>query len=134
MKAINAKGFSGITTGQVDKLTEIAVTHGAKGLAYIQVRGEDPVHLALPHHQVLQRGRTGRPQGPPSNIEEGDLDPLCGRQVAKAPATSLAGFVSRSPPCRTCWMGKDDILDFLWVTEFPLLVSYERGRRAMECA
>mgnify|MGYP001433553317 CR=1 FL=1 len=25
LKAINAKGFSGITTGQVDKLTEIAV-------------------------------------------------------------------------------------------------------------
>src|SRR5439155_22365471 len=31
VKAINAKGFAGITIGQVDELTEIAKLHGAKG-------------------------------------------------------------------------------------------------------
>src|SRR5215467_6897010 len=37
VKAINAKGFSGITIGQADEITEIAKLHGAKGLAFIKV-------------------------------------------------------------------------------------------------
>src|SRR5262249_2564699 len=36
VKAINAKGFAGVTIGQVDELTEIAKLHGAKGLAFIK--------------------------------------------------------------------------------------------------
>src|SRR6184192_1362123 len=36
VKAINAKGFAGITIGQADELTEIAKLHGAKGLAFIK--------------------------------------------------------------------------------------------------
>src|SRR6266403_451795 len=39
VKAINAKGFAGITIGQADELTEIAKLHGAKGLAFIKVEG-----------------------------------------------------------------------------------------------
>src|SRR5206468_4171800 len=34
VKAINAKGFAGITIGQADELTEIAKLYGAKGLAF----------------------------------------------------------------------------------------------------
>src|SRR5438093_8672356 len=37
VKAINAKGFAGITIGQVDDLTERAKLFGAKGLAFIKV-------------------------------------------------------------------------------------------------
>src|SRR6266581_34279 len=37
VKAINAKGFAGITIGQVDELTDIAKTFGAKGLAFIKI-------------------------------------------------------------------------------------------------
>src|SRR5213595_289698 len=37
VKAINAKGFAGITIGQADELTEIAKTFGAKGLAFIKI-------------------------------------------------------------------------------------------------
>src|SRR5437763_16919757 len=37
VKAINAKGFAGITIGQADELTEIAKLHGATGLAFIKV-------------------------------------------------------------------------------------------------
>src|SRR5205085_11864262 len=36
VKAINAKGFAGITIGQVDDLTERAKLFGAKGLAFIK--------------------------------------------------------------------------------------------------
>src|SRR5207244_4926920 len=37
VKAINAKGFAGITIGQADELTAIAKTFGAKGLAFIKI-------------------------------------------------------------------------------------------------
>src|SRR5881397_3409266 len=37
VKAINARGFAGITIGQADELTEIAKLHGAKGLAFIKI-------------------------------------------------------------------------------------------------
>src|SRR5438067_346829 len=37
VKAINAKGFAGITIGQADELTEIAKLYRAKGLAFIKI-------------------------------------------------------------------------------------------------
>jgi aspartyl-tRNA synthetase len=37
VKAINAKGFAGITIGQADELTDIAKLYGAKGLAFIKI-------------------------------------------------------------------------------------------------
>src|SRR5881296_3093249 len=37
VKAIDAKGFAGITIGQADELTEIAKLYGAKGLAFIKI-------------------------------------------------------------------------------------------------
>ncbi len=37
VKAINAKQFASITTGQIEELTETAKTFGAKGLAFIKV-------------------------------------------------------------------------------------------------
>src|SRR5690606_12257475 len=39
VKALNAKGLAGVTQGQVDTLTEIAKSFGAKGLAFIKVEG-----------------------------------------------------------------------------------------------
>src|SRR5256884_243337 len=36
VKAINAKGFSGITPGQIEELTETAKVFGGKGLAFIK--------------------------------------------------------------------------------------------------
>src|SRR5881296_1869131 len=37
VKAIDAKGFAGITIGQADELTEIAKLYGAKGLAFVKI-------------------------------------------------------------------------------------------------
>src|SRR5439155_559561 len=37
VKAINAKGFAGITTGQIEELTETGKVFGGKGLAFIKV-------------------------------------------------------------------------------------------------
>src|SRR5207253_6570787 len=41
VKAINAKGFAGITIGQVDELTETAKVFGAKGLAFIKIENAE---------------------------------------------------------------------------------------------
>ena len=37
IKAINAKGLADVTQGQMESLTQLAINHGAKGLAYIKV-------------------------------------------------------------------------------------------------
>jgi aspartyl-tRNA synthetase len=37
VKAFNAKGLASITTGQIEDLTNLAKSHGAKGLAWIKV-------------------------------------------------------------------------------------------------
>ena len=41
VKAINAKGFAGITIGQADELTEIAKLYGARGLAFIKIENDE---------------------------------------------------------------------------------------------
>ncbi len=41
VKAINAKGFAGITTGQIEELTETAKLFGAKGLAFIKIENRE---------------------------------------------------------------------------------------------
>src|SRR5204863_3121985 len=41
VKAINAKGFASLTTGQSDDLTEMAKHYGAKGLAMIKVENSE---------------------------------------------------------------------------------------------
>src|SRR5438105_8672181 len=41
VKAINAKGFAGITIGQVDDLTERAKLFGANGLAFIKIENSE---------------------------------------------------------------------------------------------
>src|SRR5213595_4355806 len=68
VKAINAKGFAGITIGQVDELTEIAKLHGAKGLAFIKIENgewKSPIVKFFSHAEktALQSKL---------NIEEGD--------------------------------------------------------------
>src|SRR5262245_16897853 len=119
VKAINAKGFAGITIGQADELTEIAKLHGAKGLAFIKIEyGEwkSPIvkFFSDAEKTALQSEL---------KIEEGDCvffaadkwEIACqvlGRlRLRIAEMQDLLGRArSPSPPQ---W-------DFLWVTEFPL--------------
>ena len=129
VKAINAKGFSGITTGQVDKLTEIAVNHGARGLAYIQVRGEDPATWRSPITKFFSEeelvGLKDQLQ-----IEEGDLI-LFAADKWESACEILGRIRLECAAMQGLLEGRDDELDFLWVTEFPLLAyDEEEGRWA----
>ena len=114
VKAINAKGFAGITIGQADELTEIAKLHGAKGLAFIKAESgewKSPIVKFFndPEKTALQSKL---------NIEEGDCvffaadkwEVAC--EVLGRLRLRIAEMQELMPP-REIW-------DFLWVIDFPL--------------
>jgi len=119
VKAINAKHFAGITIGQVDEMTAIAKTFGAKGLAFIKVEnGEWKSPIVKFFSAAEKESLRTRLQ-----IEEGDCiffaagkwEIACevlGRiRLRIAEIQGLTSVKRRS--------GSD--LDFLWVTDFPLM-------------
>src|ERR1700741_4122738 len=124
VKAINAKGFAGITIGQADELTEIAKLHGAKGLAFIKVENgewKSPiVKFFSDAEKTALRSKL--------NIEEGDCiffaadkweiacEVLGRLRLRIADIQNLVGSgkgQSGSDTSAPDW-------DFLWVTDFPL--------------
>lgn len=126
VKAINAKGFADISTGQIDKLTKLAQEAGAKGLAYIQVRGDEVSKWRSPFAKRLTEAEVEALRTK-LNIEAGDLILFAADQWE--PACEVLGRI-RMEVCalQNLLEGKDD-LDFLWVTEFPLLAFDEEADR-----
>src|SRR6266513_1809592 len=119
VKAINAKGFAGITIGQADELTEIAKLHGAKGLAFIKVEnGEWKSPIVKFFNDAEKTALQSK-----LNIQEGDClffaadkweiacEVLGRLRLRIAEMQDLHGR-ARSP-------GAPD-WDFLWVIDFPL--------------
>jgi aspartyl-tRNA synthetase len=115
VKAINAKGFAGVTTGQLEDLTGIAKLHGAKGLAFIKAEnGEWKSPIVKFFTDEEKAALTTKLQ-----IEEGDL------VLFAADKWEIVCEVLGRVRLRIAEMQKlidgSDALDFLWVTEFPLL-------------
>jgi aspartyl-tRNA synthetase len=120
VKAINAKGFAGVTTGQIEELTETAKVFGAKGLAFIKVENGE---WKSPIVKFFSDSEKAALQSKLS-IEEGDLilfgadkwEIACevlGRiRLRIAEILSLVEAAKRQPG--SGW-------DFLWVTDFPLM-------------
>ena len=114
VKAINAKGFAGITIGQADELTEIAKLHGAKGLAFIKVENGDwkspIVKFFSDAEKTALRSKL--------NMEEGDC------VFFAADKWEIACEVLGRLRLRIAEMQKltpaGEIWDFLWVIDFPL--------------
>jgi aspartyl-tRNA synthetase len=119
VKAINAKGFAGITIGQADELTEIAKLHGAKGLAFIKIEnGEWKSPIVKFFSDTEKKALESK-----LNIQEGDCvffgadkweiacEVLGRLRLRIAEIQDLFGR-ARSPSAPD-W-------DFLWVTDFPL--------------
>ena len=119
VKAINARGFAGITIGQADELTEIAKLHGAKGLAFIKVEnGEWKSPIVKFFSGAEKTGLQSK-----LSIEEGDCvffaadkweiacEVLGRLRLRIAEMQDLHGRAR--PPGAPDW-------DFLWVTDFPL--------------
>jgi aspartyl-tRNA synthetase len=126
IKAINVKGFSNISTGQVEFLTQTAIQAGAKGLAYIQVRGETVDTWRSPITKFLAESEVAAMKDA-LNIETGDLI-LFGagpwEQVCE-----ILGRVRLASAEMQKLLENNAELNFLWVTEFPLLAFDEESAR-----
>ena len=114
VKAINAKGFAGITIGQADELTDVAKLHGAKGLAFIKiVNGEWKSPIVKFFSETEKQALRSK-----LNIEEGDCvffaadkwEIAC--EVLGRLRLRIAEIQKLTPAA--------EIWDFLWVTDFPL--------------
>src|SRR5436309_601157 len=114
VKAINAKGFAGITIGQADELTEIAKLYGAKGLAFIKIENgewKSPiVKFFLEAEKAALQSKL--------NFEEGDCI------FFAADKWEIACEVLGRLRLRIAEIQKllsaSEVWDFLWVTDFPL--------------
>jgi aspartyl-tRNA synthetase len=114
VKAINAKGFAGITIGQADELTGIAKLYGAKGLAFIKIEnGEWKSPIVKFFSEAEKTALQSK-----LKIEEGDCiffsadkwEIAC--EVLGRLRLRIAEIQKLIP--------KSEIWDFLWVTDFPL--------------
>ncbi len=133
LKAINAKQFACITTGQIEELTQMAKSFGAKGLAFVKIEnGEWKSPIVKFFTESEKAGLAEKMQ-----IEEGDLllfgadkwEIVCevlGRirlrvmeiqRAQKQAGTLLPGQLSL-PHLHDNF---DEKLNFLWVVDFPLL-------------
>src|SRR4051794_24715604 len=115
VKAINAKGFASLTTGESDDLTEMAKHYGAKGLAMIKVEnGEWKSPLVKFFSEAEKEALRSK-----LLVEEGDL------VLFVADKWEIACEVLGRIRLRIAEMQKltanSDQLDFLWVTDFPLM-------------
>jgi aspartyl-tRNA synthetase len=114
VKAVNAKGFAGITIGQADELTAIAKLYGAKGLAFIKIENGEWKSPIVKFFSEAEK-QALRSQ---LNIEEGDCvffaadkwEIAC--EVLGRLRLRIAEIQKLTPAA--------EIWDFLWVTDFPL--------------
>src|SRR5437763_11498618 len=115
VKAINAKNFAGITIGQVDELTAIAKTFGAKGLAFIKVEdGEWKSPIVKFFSEAEKESLRSKLQ-----IAEGDCIFFAAGKWEIA-CEVLGRIRLRVAEIQKLTAGSTD-LDFLWVTDFPLM-------------
>jgi aspartyl-tRNA synthetase len=121
VKAINAKRFASLTIGQSDELTEIAKVFGAKGLAFIKVEGGE---WKSPIVKFFTEAEKSSLQSK-LKIEEGDCvffaadkwEIAC--EVLGRIRLRIAEIQDLNRTSVKGQSGSD--LDFLWVTDFPLL-------------
>src|SRR5438132_6618906 len=122
VKAINAKGFAEITTGQIEELTETAKVFGAKGLAFIKIENGEWKSPIVKFFSDAEKAASQSKL----KIEEGDLI-LFGADKWEIACEVLGRIRLRVAETQdllsTSVKGQSgsDIWDFLWVTDFPLM-------------
>ena len=115
VKAINAKRFAGITTGQIEDLTNLAKLSGAKGLAFIKVENGEWKSPIVKFFSAAEKSELQHRL----EIEEGDLI-LFGADSWDIVCTVLGRIRLRVAEL-TGLITDPDALRFLWVTDFPLM-------------
>jgi aspartyl-tRNA synthetase len=114
IKAINAKGFAGVTTGQMNELEALAKKFGAKGLASIKVEGGEWKSAIAKFLSAGEKAGLEQRLG----IEEGDLILFAADNWDTA-CEVLGRLRLRIAEIQN--LADRDELNFLWVTDFPLL-------------
>jgi aspartyl-tRNA synthetase len=115
IKAINAKGFAGITIGEIDELKKIAKLFGAKGLAFIKIEnGEWKSPVVKFFSEAEKKALESK-----LNIEEGDCV-FFGADKWEIACEVLGRIRLRVAEIQKLLIDLDQ-LDFIWVTDFPLL-------------
>jgi len=116
VKAINAKGFAGITVGQVDELTEIAKTFGAKGLAFIKIENGEWKSPIVKFFSDAEKAALQRKL----EIVEGDCVFFAADKWEIA--CEVLGRIRLRVAEIQELVPENDVWDFLWVYDFPLLL------------
>jgi aspartyl-tRNA synthetase len=122
VKAINAKGFAGITIGQADELTEIAKLYGAKGLAFIKVENGEWKSPIVKFFSDAEKAALRSKL----KIEEGDClffaadkwEVAC--EVLGRLRLRIAEMQNVHGKAKSGVEGGAPDWNFLWVTNFPL--------------
>ena len=123
VKAINAKGFASITTGQIEELTGMAKTAGAKGLAFIKVENGEWKSPIVKFFSESEKAALSERLG----MEEGDLV-LFGADAWETACTVLGRVRLRVAEIQK--LAIDPLqLNFLWVVDFPMLAYNEEERK-----
>ncbi len=115
VKAINAKKFASLTIGQIDDLTERAKLFGAKGLAFIKVENGEWKSPIVKFFSDAEKDALKSKL----SVEEGDLI-LFAADRWEIACEVLGRLRLRVAEIQRLTEGSDE-LNFLWVTEFPLL-------------
>ena len=123
VKAINAKNFACVTTGQMNHLTETAQLHGAKGLAFIKVEDGEWKSPIVKFFSEEEKASLTEAM----SIEEGDLI-LFGAGDWQT-VCEVLGRIRLECSQYLELTKENNSLNFLWVTEFPLLaIDNETGK------
>ncbi|MEY3394919.1 MAG: aspartate--tRNA ligase [Verrucomicrobiota bacterium] len=123
VRAINAKGFAGITTGQMNRLNEIAVQAGlpVKNLAFIKLEnGEYKSPLWKIFSDVEKTAVTEK-----MNLEEGDI--VFFAAGSRDSVSTILGRVRSECAVMMELLKDNKAYHFLWVVDFPLLAQDEES-------
>ena len=124
VRAINAKGFAGITTGQIKRLEEIAREAGAGGLAYIKSENGEWKSPIVKFFSDSERSALEQKL----NVEEGDLV-LFGCDQWEIVCEVLGRLRLEYAEMCNVLDDKEGLWNFLWVTDFPLLGYSEEDEK-----
>jgi aspartyl-tRNA synthetase len=123
VRAINAKGFAGITTGQMNRLNEIAVQAGlpVKNLAFIKLEnGEYKSPLWKIFSDSEKEAVTAK-----MNLEEGDI--VFFAAGTRESVSTILGRVRSECAVMMELLKNNTAFNFLWIVDFPLLAHDEES-------
>jgi len=121
VKGINAKGLANYSRKELDDLTDMVKTFGAKGLAWIKIKNgfDSPVAKFFPEKTLTSIAER-------LEAEEGDLL-LFVADKEQVVNDSLARL--RNEFGKRLDLTKSDIYKFVWITDFPLFEWSDEEKR-----